>query len=71
MVDSRNANISFKDLKLSSSELIGEENGSDQIIEEVLDISRSVISAEMFGGIQEAFDVTLNYLKKEINSGQR
>ena len=58
MVDSRNANISFKDLKLSSSELIGEENGSDQIIEKVLDISRSVISAEMFGE-SKTFDVTL------------
>ena len=72
MVDSRNAaNISFKDLKVSSSELIGDENGSDQIIEEVLDISRSVISAEMFGGIQEAFDVTLNYLKERDQFGAK
>ncbi len=72
MVDSRNAaNISFKDLKLSSFEMIGEENGSDQIIEEVLDISRSVISAEMFGGIQEAFDVTLNYLKERDQFGAK
>ena len=72
MVDSRNAaNITFKDLKLSSSDLIGEENGSDQVIEEVLDISRSVISAEMLGGIQEAFDVTLNYLKERDQFGAK
>ena len=72
LVDSRNAaNITFKDLKLPSSNLIGEENGSDQIIEEVLDISRSVISAEMFGGIQEAFDVTLNYLKERDQFGAK
>ena len=70
MVDSRNAcEISFKDVQVPKSNLLGELDGGLPIIEEVLERGQIGISAEMLGNALEAFDKTLEYLKERKQFG--
>ena len=70
MVDSRNsANILFTDLEINSENVLGEIDNAQDTIEEVLDIGRAAISAEMLGGALEAFEITVNYLKEREQFG--
>ena len=72
MVDSRNAaNITFKNLEINSDAILGELDSAQDIINEVLDISRAVLAAEMLGGALEAFEITLNYLKEREQFGAK
>ena len=68
--DSRNyANIEMSNLKLEQGALLGEKDLAGEIIEKVLDLGRIAISAEMLGNTEEAFDITLNYLKERKQFG--
>ena len=68
--DSRNyANIDISNLKLDQSSLLGEKDASGEIIEKILDLGRIAISAEMLGNTEEAFEVTVNYLKERKQFG--
>tara|TARA_B100000287_G_C20585998_1_gene762267 strand:- start:240 stop:1379 length:1140 start_codon:yes stop_codon:yes gene_type:complete len=68
--DSRNyANIEMSDLKLEQQALLGEKDLAGETIEKILDLGRIAISAEMLGNIEEAFEVTLNYLKERKQFG--
>ena len=70
MVDSRNAcEISFKDVQVPESNLLGELDGGLPIVEEVLERGQIGISAEMLGNALEAFDKTLEYLKERKQFG--
>ena len=70
MVDSRNsANITFSDLEVSPENILGEIDQAQDVIEEVLDISRAALAAEMLGGALEAFEITINYLKEREQFG--
>ena len=70
MVDSRNsANITFSDLEVSPENILGEIDQAQDTIEEVLDISRAALAAEMLGGALEAFEITINYLKEREQFG--
>ena len=65
MVDTRNAaNISFDGVKVQSDALLGSEDGAYPELENVLDMGRVCLSAEMLGGIETVFDTTLTYLKE-------
>ncbi len=65
MVDTRNAaNISFDGVKVQSDALLGSADSAYPELENVLDMGRVCLSAEMLGGIETVFDTTLTYLKE-------
>ena len=65
MVDTRNAaNISFDGVKVQSDTLLGSADGAYPELENVLDMGRVCLSAEMLGGIETVFETTLTYLKE-------
>lgn len=70
MADSRNtANISFENVAVSSTQVIGEVDEGWTILEPVLDRGRAAISAEMMGCALEAFERTVEFLKEREQFG--
>ena len=70
MVDTRNAaNIEFDNVEVSESAVLGSVDGGNDVLEQVLDIARIGLSAEMMGLVQEVFDTTLEYLKERKQFG--
>ena len=68
--DCRNyANISMNNLKLSQGACLGEADMAGEIVEKVLDLARIAMAAEMLGNMEEAFEVTVNYLKERKQFG--
>lgn len=67
MVDSRNsANISFDNVSIPSTDIIGKVDMAWPILEMVLDRARVAIAAEMMGSAEEAFARTVAYLKERV-----
>ncbi len=65
MVDTRNAaNIAFDNVKIPAVALLGGLDAAYPELENVLDMGRVCLSAEMLGGIETVFDTTLTYLKE-------
>ena len=70
MADSRNyANIIFDNVKISSKNILGDIEAGGEAIDDVLDIGRIAISAEMLGNSEAAFETTLDYLKQRKQFG--
>ena len=70
MMDSRNAaNISFDNVSVPASSVIGETDKGWAILEPVLDRGRVAIAAEMMGCALESFDRTIEYLKERQQFG--
>ncbi len=70
MADSRNyANIIFDNVKISSENILGDIEAGGEAIDEILDIGRIAISAEMLGNSEAAFETTLDYLKQRKQFG--
>ena len=70
MMDSRNAaTIVFDQVQLGHDSLLGTENEAGSVIEQVLDIARIGLSAEMLGSMLEAFERTITYLKERQQFG--
>jgi alkylation response protein AidB-like acyl-CoA dehydrogenase len=70
MVDSRNAaEITLKDVKVSHDAIIGNADGGFDILDETLDRARIGLAAEMLGGMQEAYERTIEYLKERKQFG--
>jgi len=67
MIDSRNsANISFDNVVIPASDVIGEVDVAWPALEQVLDRARVAISAEMMGYALESFERTMEYLKERV-----
>ena len=67
MADSRNAaNIEFDG---AAGILLGEVGNGAELLDQVLDAGRILLSAEMLGGIQECFERTVEYLKTREQFG--
>ena len=65
MADSRNyANITFSDITVQKENILGDIEAGGEAIENILDIGRIAISAEMLGNTEAAFESTINYLKE-------
>ena len=65
MADSRNyANIIFDNVQVSSENILGDVETGGDIIENILDIGRIAMSAEMLGNAEAAFESTIDYLKQ-------
>ena len=70
MVDNRNsAMLSFNNVKVAAAALLGAEGDVYSSLTRVLDIGRIGIAAEMLGSMQQAFDMTLDYLKQREQFG--
>jgi len=67
MIDSRNSvNISFDNVVIPASDVIGEVDVAWPALEQVLDRARVAISAEMMGYALESFERTMEYLKERV-----
>ena len=70
MADSRNyANITFENVDVPSENILGDPEAGGEAIDNILDIGRIAISAEMLGNSEAAFDTTLDYLKQRKQFG--
>ncbi len=70
MADSRNyANITFENVDVPSENILGDPEAGGEAIENILDIGRIAISAEMLGNSEAAFEATLDYLKQRKQFG--
>ncbi len=70
MVDNRNAaNITFESVSVGADAVLGSVDGGSDVLEQVLDIARIGLAAEMLGSIQEVFDTTVEYLKERKQFG--
>ena len=70
MADSRNyANISFNDVKIDASYILGDIEAGGEIAEDILDIGRIAIASEMLGNAESAFETTIDYLKQRKQFG--
>ena len=64
LIDGRYAaNISFDRVHISIEQVLGGADNVAGAVEELFDRAAAVISAEMLGGVQAAFERTLDYLK--------
>ena len=70
MADSRNyANINFKNVEISDSDILGDLETGGETIENILDIGRIAMASEMLGNAEAAFETTLDYLKQRKQFG--
>lgn len=69
-MDSRTySDISFNNVKVEESHLLSQDNDGDFILGKTFDIASVGLSAEMLGSIQEAFEMTMTYLKEREQFG--
>lgn len=70
LVDSRNyARLSFNNACIPASHLLGEIHNGFNALDKALDLGRICLAAEMFGGMQEIFERTIQYLKERKQFG--
>ncbi len=70
MADSRNyANITFSNITVQKENILGDVEAGGEAIENILDIGRIAISAEMLGNTEAAFESTISYLKERKQFG--
>ena len=60
---------SFNNVKIKNDNFLSFEGDGKMILEKTLDITRIGLAAEMLGNIQEAFEITVNYLKEREQFG--
>ena len=71
MVDSRNAaRIKFDNVEATGDDIIGDVDGGYMTLEGVLNAGRAGLAAEMSGSAQQAFQVTVDYLKERKQFGK-
>lgn len=64
LVDSRNyANLTFEQLKLPASALLGQAGAAQPALTKALDLGRLCLSSEMLGAIKSLFSMTIEYLQ--------
>ena len=63
------SDISFNNVELSKDNFLSTENDGKKILKKALDIACVGLAAEMLGNIQQAFDMTIQYLKEREQFG--
>jgi len=72
LLDSRSAaHITLNDVAVDAGAVIGSIDAAADVVDEVFDRAAVVLSAEMLGGIQEAFERTVAYLKEREQFGAK
>ena len=70
MADSRNyANITFDNVEIPEVNILGDLETGGETVENILDIGRITMAAEMLGNSEAAFETTLDYLKQRKQFG--
>jgi acyl-CoA dehydrogenase len=70
LVDSQHyAKLSFDNVCIPDSHLLGAEGSGFAALDKALDMGRICLTAEMFGGMQEIFERTVQYLKERKQFG--
>ena len=70
LTDSRHySRITFNNTSVTQDQLLGELGQGFPALDQALDCARICLAAEMFGGIQEIFDRTVEYLKERKQFG--
>jgi alkylation response protein AidB-like acyl-CoA dehydrogenase len=70
-VDSRGvANLTFDNVELPGSVVLGSVGSGFDVLDAVLDRARASLAAEMLGAATQSFEVTLDYLKTRVQFGQ-
>lgn len=71
MVDSRGAaRLKFENVEATGDDVIGEVDGGYEALEGVLSAGRAGLAAEMSGSAQQAFAMTVDYLKERKQFGR-
>ncbi|HYM34166.1 MAG TPA: acyl-CoA dehydrogenase family protein [Steroidobacteraceae bacterium] len=71
MTDSRGmADVTFKDVKVSATDAVGQIDQGLKVLEPTLDRARAGLAAEMLGAASQAYDTTLEYLKQRTQFGK-
>ncbi len=69
-MDSRTySDITFKNVKIEKDNFLSEKEDGHSILEKTFNIARIGLAAEMLGSIQEAFEITMSYLKEREQFG--
>ena len=69
-MDSRTySDITFNNVEINKDSFLSTGRDGKSILEKTFDISRIGLAAEMLGSIQEAFDITMSYLKEREQFG--
>jgi len=63
------AMVRLTEAEVASTALLGEEGGGLEVLEAVVDRATAALCAEMLGGMQAAFEMTLDYLKTRKQFG--
>ena len=63
------SDISFNNVEFSKDNFLSTENDGKKILRKALDIACVGLAAEMLGNIQQAFDMTIQYLKEREQFG--
>ncbi|NIN37316.1 MAG: acyl-CoA dehydrogenase, partial [Gammaproteobacteria bacterium] len=72
LLDSRSAaHVSLDDVTVGEDAVLGAVDGGAEILDRVFERAAVALSAEMLGGIQEAFDRTVEYLKEREQFGAK
>ncbi|CAA0087249.1 Acyl-CoA dehydrogenase [Zhongshania aliphaticivorans] len=70
LIDSRNAaNISFDQVRVPQTALIGDKTQGQALLNSILDYGRICLAAEMLGAATECFERTVAYLKERDQFG--
>jgi alkylation response protein AidB-like acyl-CoA dehydrogenase len=65
MVDAHNAaRVGFSDVRIGAEAVLGVTDGGGALLEQLLDVGRAVVAAQLLGVADEAFDRTVAYLKE-------
>lgn len=65
------ANITFKDVQIAPENILGDVGNAAEVLDDVYARAAIALSADMLGGIQSAFDMTLEYLKVREQFGAK
>ena len=63
------SDISFDNVKIEKDNFLSSNGDGFEILEKTLDIARIGLAAEMLGNVQQAFDMTMKYLKEREQFG--
>lgn len=66
----KQAEIVFDNVRVSSSQLMGEENNAWPQLNKVLQLAAIAIAAEQVGGSQQVLDLTVEYTKERVQFGR-
>ncbi len=70
LVDSRNvARVHLDGARIDESSVLGTVGGGADVLDRVIDSATAILAAEMLGGMQSAFDRTVEYLKTRRQFG--